>query len=37
MTKEGVWVGGRKLGSFVGEYTEAGLPKYGFDEGGGTS
>lgn len=36
MTKEEGWVAGKKLGSFVGEYTEAGLPKDRFDEGGGT-
>lgn len=36
MTKEEGWVGGKKPGSFIGEYTEAGLPKDRFDEGGGT-
>lgn len=37
MTKEEGWVGGKKLGSFLGECTEAGLPKDRFDGGGGTS
>lgn len=38
ITKEEGWVGGKKkLVSFVGKYTEAGLPKDRFDEGGETS
>lgn len=34
MTKEEGWVGGKKFVRFVGEYSEVGLPKDRFDDGG---